>query len=31
MRSAVSRTRAERLAVAALVTFWISAGLTLPY
>lgn len=28
---AVSRTRVERLALTALVTFWVGAGLTLPY
>jgi len=31
LHSAVSRTRAERIAVVAIVTFWIGAGLTLPY
>jgi hypothetical protein len=31
LRDAVSRTRAEPLAFAALVTWWIGAGLTLPY
>jgi hypothetical protein len=29
--SAVGRTRAERLALAAVVTGWVGAGLTLPY
>jgi hypothetical protein len=31
LRDAVSRTRGERLAHAAVVTSWIGAGLTLPY
>lgn len=31
LHSAVSRTRAERLALAAVVTSWIGAGLILPY
>jgi hypothetical protein len=31
LHGAVNRTRVERLAVVALVTFWIGAGLTLPY
>lgn len=31
MRTAVSRTGAERLGFAAAVTSWIGAGLTLPY
>lgn len=31
LRDAVSRTRAEPLALAAVVTSWIGAGLTLPY
>jgi hypothetical protein len=31
VHSAVSRTRAERLGFAALVTAWIGVGLTLPY
>jgi len=31
LHSAVRRARVERLSVIALVTFWIGAGLTLPY